>query len=69
MLLPHAYAPGTLPVEDREDVREIDSKESRVLRGGSFDINAQFVRSAGRTTIVPSIALNVVGLRPARTFR
>jgi len=55
--------------EDKEDILSINSKISRVLRGGSFLDHASFVRSAYRVNLVPAFRNNDVGFRPARTFR
>jgi len=39
-----------------------------VLRGGSFGNQASIVRSAFRLSNLPSDRVNVLGIRPARTF-
>ena len=54
--------------EDIEDTKDIHSTNSRVLRGGSFNDRASFVRSAFRNSIVPPIRLNNFGFRLARTL-
>ena len=51
--------------EDKEDITD---KNSRVLRGGSFNFQASLVRSAYRDGNVPANRVNDVGFRPARTF-
>jgi serine/threonine protein kinase/formylglycine-generating enzyme required for sulfatase activity len=63
------YAPGLLQSEDKEDMRDIDSRTSRVLRGGSFVLPTVYVRSANRQGLVPTHRGLNVGFRPARTFR
>jgi formylglycine-generating enzyme required for sulfatase activity len=55
-------------VEDREDELVIASTRGRVLRGGSFDDLASFVRSAFRSINAPAYRTLNVGFRPARTF-
>jgi eukaryotic-like serine/threonine-protein kinase len=58
---------GDEAAEDQEDGLVIVSTASRVLRGGSFVIQASFVRSADRSSSVPSSRFNF-GIRLARTF-
>ncbi len=55
-------------IEDKEDIIDIDSTKSRVLRGGSFDDPASDVRSANRTNDGPAYRNVYNGFRPARTF-
>ncbi len=55
-------------IQDIEDIRDINSKESRVLRGGSFLYLASVVRSANRNNPVPTNRSNDFGFRPARTL-
>jgi formylglycine-generating enzyme required for sulfatase activity len=45
-----------------------DKTVSRVLRGGSWDIDPQFLRSAGRLRNLPDSRDDVVGFRLARTL-
>ena len=54
--------------EDKEDVKDINKDDSRVLRGGSFFVLPELVRSANRSFDVPSSRLDHIGFRPARTF-
>src|SRR5262249_26239135 len=56
------------PSEDKEDVFNIVSRASRVVRGSSFLNPASSVRCAYRFGGVPTNRGNVVGFRPARTF-
>jgi formylglycine-generating enzyme required for sulfatase activity len=60
---------GTQPVPDTADSRVVDDHALRVLRGGSFDDSARFLRSALRMSDLPAARTDVVGFRPARTFR
>jgi serine/threonine protein kinase/formylglycine-generating enzyme required for sulfatase activity len=66
---PSYYRPGLTFRDDKEDTLSIDRDSTRVLRGGSFGNQAGFVRSAGRYRYVPANRVNLVGFRPARTFR
>jgi sulfatase modifying factor 1 len=43
------------------------SGSSRVLRGGSWGNNSQYVRSSYRTNYTPGLNSNAVGFRVART--
>lgn len=42
--------------------------DARVLRGGSWDSNPQYVRAANRNFIAASFRINVIGFRLARTL-
>ena len=54
--------------EDQEDILTINL-DNRVLRGGSFAVQASVVRSAFRNGVVPTYRSDGdVGLRPARTL-
>jgi eukaryotic-like serine/threonine-protein kinase len=56
-------------VEDKEVSQlVIISTDSRVLRGGSFNLLASDLRSANRNDIVPANRFDNYGFRPARTF-
>jgi formylglycine-generating enzyme required for sulfatase activity len=55
-------------VEDKEDILNISPSTLRVLRGGSFYVQAVYVRSASRYRNVPTYRSYAVGFRPARTF-
>jgi eukaryotic-like serine/threonine-protein kinase len=54
--------------EDKEDAREINSKDNRVMRGGSFSSLAVMVRSATRFRLAPTNQDIYVGFRVARTI-
>jgi serine/threonine protein kinase/formylglycine-generating enzyme required for sulfatase activity len=54
-------------IEDKEDLLQIISTKNRVLRGGSFNDHASFVRCAYRHWLVPTDRILNVGFRPART--
>jgi formylglycine-generating enzyme required for sulfatase activity len=59
----------TQPVLDVEQTTPIDDQTNRVMRGGSFDLGAAFIRSAIRHQELPSRRANTVGFRIARTVR
>jgi formylglycine-generating enzyme required for sulfatase activity len=59
---------GEIALEDIEDSKIVNDRESRLLRGGSFSSQAVYVRSAFRLGNVPALRLPNVGFRPARTF-
>jgi formylglycine-generating enzyme required for sulfatase activity len=61
-------AKGDEATDDKEDSGDIDDKDIRVLRGGSYGDWAGHVRSAYRNRIVPTLRLDSVGFRPARTL-
>ena len=65
-----SYSPtqGGKPTEDTEDTQLVQDKNSRVLRGGSFLYLPWSLRSAYRFGYQPSIRLNAIGFRPARTY-
>jgi formylglycine-generating enzyme required for sulfatase activity len=61
---------GDKAVEDQEDDLVVKSTDSRVLRGGSYNLLASDVRSAYRSdNNVPTRWSLIVGFRPARTLR
>ena len=64
----YPYAFRGKPIEDKEELLDIKESISRVLRGGSFNLPAVFVRSANRTWYRPSLVNDLVGFRVARTF-
>ncbi len=53
---------------DPEQVGKLSNSEVRVLRGGSFLVNAPLVRSANRLTFQPLDRALYSGFRPARTY-
>jgi formylglycine-generating enzyme required for sulfatase activity len=55
-------------IEDKEDVVSILYETGRVLRGGSFALQASGVRCALRLGYAPAIRDIRVGFRPARTL-
>ena len=62
----------TKPSEDKGyigDIKGIQDKPSRLLRGGAFSLQPGYVRSAYRVGYRPSYGSSYSGLRPARTFR
>jgi formylglycine-generating enzyme required for sulfatase activity len=54
--------------EDKEDIRYIEEKIGRVLRGASFYIHAPLVRSADRFSIRPALRNIDIGVRACRTY-
>ncbi|HLN28584.1 MAG TPA: protein kinase [Gemmataceae bacterium] len=54
--------------EDEEGGLVVKSTDSRVLRGGSFAVQASYVRSAYRDAVVPANRSSNFGFRPARTL-
>jgi formylglycine-generating enzyme required for sulfatase activity len=50
------------------DIKYIRDDLSRLLRGGSFDRHAPYVRSASRVSDRPSLGGFTVGFRVARTY-
>ncbi|MBI1914152.1 MAG: formylglycine-generating enzyme family protein, partial [Planctomycetes bacterium] len=60
---------GAKVYDDIEDILSINTQEDRLLRGGSFILQASLLRSANRSRYGPAVRVINVGLRPARTFR
>jgi formylglycine-generating enzyme required for sulfatase activity len=57
-------------IEDKEDSYSLKIDEGRIVRGGSFNVRASFVRSSCRVANHPfSRDYGPVGFRPARTYR
>jgi formylglycine-generating enzyme required for sulfatase activity len=46
----------------------VSRAEGRMLRGGSFDAQASYVRCASRVSNVPTFRAYDFGFRPARTI-
>jgi formylglycine-generating enzyme required for sulfatase activity len=65
---PYPWVKGEDSAEDVEDEPEVSSAVGRVLRSGSFDAQASYVRSASRISNVPTFRAYDFGFRPARTF-
>jgi formylglycine-generating enzyme required for sulfatase activity len=59
---------GGKATKDLEDIFDINSRNSRVLRGGAFGQIALLVRSANRDGGAPASRYISNGFRPARTF-
>jgi formylglycine-generating enzyme required for sulfatase activity len=57
------------PIEDNEDIIDVNYEESRILRGGAFVNTAPIVRSALRYSYAPAGRSDYFGFRLARTFR
>ncbi|HEY7331226.1 MAG TPA: protein kinase [Gemmataceae bacterium] len=55
-------------VVDQEDELVVTSTDGLVARGGSFGLQASFVRSALRQVYVPTMRYHILGIRPARTL-
>jgi formylglycine-generating enzyme required for sulfatase activity len=65
-----SYPQGdTKEIDDIEDTLTINIQQSRVLRGGSFDDQPVYLRSAFRDYVAPADRSDNIGFRPARTFR
>jgi formylglycine-generating enzyme required for sulfatase activity len=54
--------------EDSNDITDINRDNRRVLRGGSLVSQASVVRSANRSSSVPTSLTTGYGFRLARTF-
>jgi formylglycine-generating enzyme required for sulfatase activity len=65
---PYPSMKGEEPAEDQEDEPVVSSAVGRVLRSGSFDAQASYVRSASRISNVPSFRAYDFGFRLARTI-
>ncbi len=65
----HLYRVGDAAIEDKEDDLNVMPTAGRVLRGGSFDVQESYVRSAFRYGDVPTLRNNNLGFRPTRTLR
>ena len=63
-----AYPQGAEVSEDHEDGLVVTATASRVLRGGSFNGDAQAARSAIRGISAPGNRSAVIGFRVARTY-
>jgi eukaryotic-like serine/threonine-protein kinase len=63
-----AYPQGKEATDDKEDELVIVGTLGRMLRGGSFLHSAVYVRSAFRDSYLPSLRVDNVGVRPARTL-
>jgi formylglycine-generating enzyme required for sulfatase activity len=59
---------GEGPIDDNEDVLNINNQDFCVLRGGSFYYPPVSVRSAFRLWMAPATRYDFIGLRAARTF-
>jgi formylglycine-generating enzyme required for sulfatase activity len=56
-------------IDDKEDIKDIKNPHNHLLRGGMFYSQVQGGRSASRTGNAPAYRLDLVGFRPARTYR
>ena len=65
---PYPSVHGDEPALDQEDGPVVSSTVGRALRGGSFDAQASYVRSASRINNVPTFRASDFGFRPARTL-
>jgi formylglycine-generating enzyme required for sulfatase activity len=65
---PYPFVQGEESAEDQEDGPVVSGAVGRVLRGGSFDAQASYVRAASRISNVPAFRAFDFGFRPARTF-
>jgi serine/threonine protein kinase/formylglycine-generating enzyme required for sulfatase activity len=67
-LKPYLAVRGEESAEDQEDGPVVNGAVGRVLRGGSFDAQASYVRSASRISNVPAFRAYDFGFRLARTL-
>jgi eukaryotic-like serine/threonine-protein kinase len=65
---PYPSLRGDAAAEDKEDGPTVSNESGRALRGGSFDAQASYVRSASRINNVPTFRAHDFGFRPARTL-
>ncbi len=65
---PYPSLKGDQPAVDQEDGPSVSNTAGRALRGGSFDAQASYVRSASRINNVPTFGAFDFGFRPARTI-
>jgi formylglycine-generating enzyme required for sulfatase activity len=65
---PFFYSTDSPLVEDSEHVGLVRDSENRVLRGGSFNLGARYVRSAYRGSNRPDDRNTSFGFRVARTY-
>jgi serine/threonine protein kinase/formylglycine-generating enzyme required for sulfatase activity len=68
-IAPYSPVSGGGASEDREDEEGPRDSLNRVLRGSSFYMRPESVRSAYRTWLQPTNRGGIVRFRPARTFR
>ena len=65
---PYPSLKGDQTAVDHEDGPEVSNNAGRALRGGSYDAQASYVRSASRINNVPTFGAFDFGFRPARTI-
>jgi formylglycine-generating enzyme required for sulfatase activity len=65
---PYPSVEGEGATEDREDGLVVSNSMGRALRGGSFEAQVSYVRSASRISNVPTFRPSDFGFRPARTI-
>jgi formylglycine-generating enzyme required for sulfatase activity len=65
---PYPSVKGDQPALEQEDGPSVSNSAGRALRGGSFDAQASYVRSASRINNVPTFGAPDFGFRPARTI-
>jgi formylglycine-generating enzyme required for sulfatase activity len=63
------YPGGRGVKNDIEDILSINKQDERSRRGGAFYYLPLVLRSAFRDGIAPASRIDVIGFRPARTFR
>ncbi|MBV8608669.1 MAG: SUMF1/EgtB/PvdO family nonheme iron enzyme [Singulisphaera sp.] len=66
--LQYTPAENSKPTMDALVDAEFSDQFVRVLRGGSFDYSAPYLRSAHRGRLRPSVRDTDLGFRPARTY-
>ncbi len=64
---PYQVGNGKEPSEDSNVLSQLNEREPRILRGGSFNFLSAFVRTSFRYRVSPSIRSPFYGFRLART--
>jgi serine/threonine protein kinase/formylglycine-generating enzyme required for sulfatase activity len=65
---PYPEEDSRKPLDDIEDILNINNQDNRSMRGGSFTFQVGFLRAASRNRFEPANRLTDRGFRPARTL-